>query len=206
MTYPGITKERDADFRQRIDNAESRGDTAAADNIRFQRYEESKQNLGEKPLDRNKWQDRNDRIRENQRVGRESENAAREELSTQLGENLSDNNTGDACKVRCGDNNSRPDSMSENYVHEHKHLGGNNDTVYNTAQMKAQRKWAQQNSRRHVVTISSDRGSKADGTPDVRPSGPLAGAESDIYYYESSTGQITHTWSRSDGAWVESRF
>lgn len=200
VDFHGLTKKELEDFNSRIKSAP---DDIAADNIRWERYELNQAKLGKTPppLDRDAWQIKADQVRKNQKIGRDRENSARDALSDQLGENLNDNNTGNTCKTRCNDNSSRPDSMNDNYVHEHKHLGGNTDTVYNTKQMETQQKWAEKNGRKHVVTISSDK-PLGSGPPKVRPSGPLAESGSDIHYFDAETGKISHTWNNDTGGWV----
>ena len=69
---------------------------------------------------------------------------------------------------------SRPDSVNDTIVHEHKHfMGGDGDqVVYDTAQMRNQRDWAADNQKEHVVTISSDSGYGPDGLLNQNPLAP----------------------------------
>ncbi|MBX3274058.1 MAG: hypothetical protein KF729_27580, partial [Sandaracinaceae bacterium] len=95
----------------------------------------------------------------------------------------------------------RPDSIGRNaageidLVHEHKHLGGQEQTVYNTRQMERQREMGGT----HIVTMSSDSPDLTGNPPRPRPSGPLA-QESTVYYTDSA-GTVTAEWDRRNSRW-----
>ena len=93
----------------------------------------------------------------------------------------------------------RPDSLGNGIVHEHKHFTKNGDqVVYNTKQMDTQRKAFPGE---HHVTISSDNPVDLLGAkPNPRPSGPLA-LESEVSYYDIKLNKITHTWDKTKGVW-----
>jgi RHS repeat-associated protein len=91
----------------------------------------------------------------------------------------------------------RPDGTRGNDVVEHKHMTGEEDTLSDTQQMRAQREMADKNGGKHEVAMTSDKPMKDDGTPPVQPSGPV-GEKSDVKYVDDQ-GNVTHTW--KDGKW-----
>jgi len=222
MTYPGLTKERDADYRQQIDNAERNGNSEIADNIRYERYKESKDNSNQTAKERDDWQVDRDRVKKNQRRGKEQEDAGRSGISEELGIDFDNNNTNSTCTFSCNDTGTtnpdnvdntktRPDSIGKDaqgntVIHEHKDVSGDPPVVYNTDQMKAQRDATDSdgNPVRHVVTISSKAGLDGNDTPIARPSKPMSepntrGNVSQIYY--SNNGQVTHKWNPATNSW-----
>ncbi len=122
-----------------------------------------------------------------------------EYLGLETGELQNNNRRGDDGVELYGDEDykTRPDSISDDYVHEHKHLSGENQVVYLTEQMRTQRAQARATGRTHIVSISSDNADLANGTP--RPSGPMA-KNSDIYYVDPASGKVTHRWVKRDGS------
>ena len=79
---------------------------------------------------------------------------------------------------------------------------GENQTVYNTEQMRTQRDAALNGTppRQHIVTISSGKGLRPDGKPVASPSGPLGRQDSTIHFYDANAnggaGGHSHTWNR----------
>ncbi|WFA85694.1 hypothetical protein [Paenibacillus amylolyticus] len=197
----GLTLEQEQYFRQKIDEAKSRGDQKAADDARYERYCAEKKSIGEKPLDRNKWDIINERLRKNRERGREEELKGRKALKEYLGRELEDNNADEIVTYKSSEGHvTRPDSIGRNekgeidLVHDHKHkTGGDDQIVHNDSQIRAEREMLQTKNGRHIVTISSDKPALDSSPPKPRPSGPL-GEKSEIYYVDPKTGDITRKW------------
>ncbi|WP_433595194.1 pre-toxin TG domain-containing protein [Lysinibacillus xylanilyticus] len=197
----GLTNERDKYYRQKINDAKAKGDQKAADDVRYQRYSEQKENKNEKVLDRKDWDKSNERLRQNRERGRAEEIKGRDSLENQLGRKLEDNNSDKVVTHTSSEGHlTRPDSIGRNskgeidLVHDHKHkTGGNDQTVHNDRQIRAEREMLEDKNGRHVVTISSDKPNINGVPPQPRPSGPL-GELSDIYYTDTKSGKITHQW------------
>ncbi|SEP34600.1 hypothetical protein, partial [Paenibacillus sp. OK076] len=197
----GLTLEQEQYFRQKIDEAKSRGDQKAADDARYERYCAEKKSIGEKPLDRNKWDIINERLRKNRERGREEELKSRKALKEYLGRELEDNNADEIVTYKSSEGHvTRPDSIGRNekgeidLVHDHKHkTGGDDQIVHNDSQIRAEREMLQTKNGRHIVTISSDKPALDSSPPKPRPSGPL-GEKSEIYYVDPNTGNITRKW------------
>jgi hypothetical protein len=199
----GLTTEERADFRSKINNAST---PEIADDFRYERNQVSRENRGLEPITREQWNVKNNQIRLNQVRGVEAENEARTALSTYLNKDLDNNNIGKTQKSESGTDplpTSRPDSLGDGIVHEHKHFTGSGDNVvYNTDQMKAQRDGFE--GLEHHVTISSDGPVNLDGVkPNPRPSGPLVKEGSQVSYYDINEKKITHIWDIDDGVWLE---
>ncbi|MBY0117387.1 ADP-ribosyltransferase [Paenibacillus xylanexedens] len=201
MNKQGLTLEQEQYFRQKIDEAKSRGDQKAADDARYERYCAEKKSIGEKPLDRNKWDIINERLRKNRERGREEELKGRKALKEYLGRELEDNNADEIVTYKSSEGHvTRPDSIGRNekgeidLVHDHKHkTGGDDQIVHNDSQIRAEREMLQTKNGRHIVTISSDKPALDSSPPKPRPSGPL-GEKSEIYYVDPNTGNITRKW------------
>lgn len=192
-----LTPEREIYYRKKIDEAEARGEYDVADDIRYDRYcEETK-----KPLDREKWDVRNENLKKITERGREEEIKGRKALGEHLGRKLENNNVGEVVTYTSSEGHlTRPDSIGRNskgeidLVHDHKHkISDKEHVIHNDSQMRAERELAQGKNGRHVVTISSDKPDLNGIPPKPRPSGPLA-KESDIFYTDPSSGRVTHKW------------
>jgi hypothetical protein len=206
--YTGLDPQRAQYFRDEIHNATAAGNLAKANDLRWQRYKENKEALGENPGDEASYKDKLQRLQNNQKRGIEMEGKSRDALKDHYGE-LHNNNVGEGVKKtdsnkEVGDSpdretTSRPDSVNDSIVHEHKHLmvGEGDQVIYNTQQIRLQKEWAKDHQKEHVLTISSDAGYGPDGLPKPRPSDPLANG-SKIHYVDPQTGQVTHTWREAD--------
>ncbi|MGR6338714.1 ADP-ribosyltransferase [Priestia megaterium] len=192
-----LTPEREIYYRKKIDEAEARGEYDVADDIRYDRYgEETK-----KPLDREKWDVRNENLKKITERGREEEIKGRKALGEHLDRKLENNNVGEVVTYTSSEGHlTRPDSIGRNskgeidLVHDHKHkISDKEHVIHNDSQMRAERELAQGKNGRHVVTISSDKPDLNGIPPKPRPSGPLA-KESDIFYTDPSSGRVTHKW------------
>lgn len=111
---------------------------------------------------------------------------------------------GDPSAVRDRSITTRPDGTRPNReggldVVEHKHLSGNEPVLDDSSQLRAQRAMAEANNGRHEILISSDQPLGQNGQPQARPSRPLGQSDSTIYFYDQSSGQITHEW--NEGRW-----
>lgn len=197
-----LNAEREKYYRQRIDEAKARGDQKAADDARYERHCEEKKISGEKPLDRNKWDVINDRLRKNRDRGREEERKGREALEEHLGRKLENNNADQVTTHTSSESyKTRPDSVGRNdkkeidLVHDHKHkTGGDDQVIHNDKQIRAEREMLEDKvNGRHVVTLSSDKPELDAIPPKPRPSGPL-GNNSDIFYTDPKSGKVTHVW------------
>ncbi|WP_297422957.1 hypothetical protein [Clostridium sp.] len=191
-------------YRQRIDEANARGDIKAANDARYDRYCEQKNNNGQEPLSREEWDKYNERISKNRSSGYEQEPKGREALEDYLDRKLNNNNRGTVELHTSDGNTTRPDSIGRNdegkidLVHDHKHLTGEGDqVVYDTDQMRTQRQMLETDDGTHVVTMSSDKPNLEAIPPQPRPSGPLA-QDSKVYYTEPGSGKITHEWVRNE--------
>ena len=173
------------------------------------RYETSKANWGEHDsiLPQAQWRAQAEQNLVNQRDGAVREAQARDGLSAHLERPIDNGNASGTVLERDG---TRPDSHGRNandetdLVHDHKHLGGENQVVCNSDQFSAQRGLVQAPGPGHVVTISSDRPNLNGNPPTPRPSGPLAESKSTIHYTDSN-GNVTHTWTLDDDhvcSWV----
>ncbi|PEC46291.1 ADP-ribosyltransferase [Priestia megaterium] len=165
--------------------------------MRYDRYcEETK-----KPLDREKWDVRNENLKKITERGREEEIKGRKALGEHLDRKLENNNVGEVVTYTSSEGHlTRPDSIGRNskgeidLVHDHKHkISDKEHVIHNDSQMRAERELAQGKNGRHVVTISSDKPDLNGIPPKPRPSGPLA-KESDIFYTDPSSGRVTHKW------------
>ncbi|MFC7677703.1 ADP-ribosyltransferase [Paenibacillus sp. GCM10028914] len=203
-----------------IDEAEARGDSKAADDLRYERYCTDKEAKGEVPRSREDWNITKERLNKNASRGREEERKGRESLEQHLGRPLKDNNAKDnnEDKVKTFTSSeghiTRPDSIGMNkndeieIVHDHKHHTGEGDQViYNDPQMRAQKEMAKAGKDgRHIVTMSSDNPDLYGVPPKPRPSTPL-GVDSEIYYTDPSSGTVTHKWvvnmKTGKGKWVK---
>jgi RHS repeat-associated protein len=204
----GLTRAQERDYRARIDHAEQHGDPSAQ---RYERYVLGHVQRGTKPEDilpQDKWKVHSDRALRNGSRGREMEGQSRVALANHTGKPLANNNAG-ATLTQHG---TRPDSVGQGVVHEHKHFTGEGEqTVYNTEQMRAQQKVAG-NDQRHVVTLSSDKPNLDGKPPDPRPSRELHKDENrDIYYVEPAKhdeagnelepAKVTRVWNPKKNRW-----
>ncbi len=90
-----LTPEREIYYRKKIDEAEARGEYDVADDIRYDRYcEEMK-----KPLDREKWDVRNENLKKITERGREEEIKGRKALGEHLDRKLENNNVGEVLPI-----------------------------------------------------------------------------------------------------------
>ena len=198
----GLTKEENDYYRNKINNARTPGE---ANDWRYKRNQTSRKNRGLEPLSRKEWDTKNTRLRANQVRGEEAENGARDALAEHTGKDLKNNNLADDSHTpeqktsADGKTTTRPDSVGDDIVHEHKHFTGEGDqVVYNSKQIDTQRQGFPD--KEHHVTISSDDPDFAAGKP--RPSGPLA-KKSNVSYYDMDTRKITHAWDSDKGKWVK---
>ena len=89
---------------------------------------------------------------------------------------------------------------------EHKHVTATeaaNGVLHDSSQLRAQRTVAAANNGVHELIISTDLPLRADGTPAVRPSGPLGQSDSVIYFFDTRTRQVTHAWDPQEGKWTQ---
>jgi len=198
-----LTKAQRAHFRKKIDNAET-----DADDARYERNAISRYNRGLAPITREEWDKANETAKRNRKLGSEREKAAREALSKHKGESLVDNNntksSGGKVQQRSAsssDYKTRPDSLGDNIVHEHKHFtkDNSNPVAYNTKQLKEQRKAFA--GKDHVLTLSSDSPCK-NGLPPCRPSSKIK-ENSEVLYYDNEKNAITHRWNIKKQRWVK---
>ncbi|UZP04990.1 hypothetical protein JW813_08275 [Clostridium botulinum] len=101
----------------------------------------------------------------------------------------------------------RPDSVARNsngereIVHDHKHfLGGKDQVLYNTNQIKIETKMVEAKNGKHIITMSSDAPNLNGIPPQPRPSKNIS---STVYYTDISTGKITHKWSKELMKWIK---
>ena len=109
--------------------------------------------------------------------------------------------SGGKVQQRSGDSldyKTRPDSLGDTIVHEHKHFTAENSNpvVYNTKQLEEQRKAFPD--KKHVLTISSDLPCEND-VPPCRPSSGIE--ESEVLYFDNDKNTITHEWDTDDECW-----
>jgi hypothetical protein len=101
----------------------------------------------------------------------------------------------------------RPDGTRPNQnggldIIEHKHLTGKTEVYDDSHQLRAQRAMSVEYQGKHELVLSSDRPlTSPGGTPPVKPSGPLGKSDSEIYYYDSGSGRVTHTFDGTRGKW-----
>ncbi len=192
-----LTPEREIYYRKKIDEAEARGEYDVADDIRYDRYcEETK-----KPLDREKWDVRNENLKKITERGREEEIKGRKALGEHLDRKLENNNVGEVVTYTSSEGHlTRPDSIGRNsrgeidLVHDHKHkISDKEHVIHNDSQMRAERELAKETKGSHIVTISSDNPDLNGIPPRPRPSGPL-GENSEIFYTDPKSGKVTHKW------------
>ena len=161
------------------------------------RYLRARENYGEPALAHGPWRAQAEQNIQNQQAGSEQEGRARDGLGRHLGRELDDSN---AAESRVQEGGTRPDSVGRDsdgdvdLVHDHKHLSGEDQTVYDTEQMRRQRELAGDGE--HVVTMSSDSPDLGGDPPRPRPSGPLADPQegSTVLYTDSESGDVTHEW------------
>ncbi|WAG63750.1 hypothetical protein LL037_14805 [Clostridium estertheticum] len=198
-------------YRQRIDEALANADTKAANGVRYERYCDFKQNNAKSPKLREEWDKLNETIKNNNTAGYKNEPIGRDSLREYLdmGENklknTNSNGNIDTCtldgktvrhdSVACNSNGERE------IVHDHKHfLGGKDQVLYNTDQMKIENKMVEAKNGKHIITMSSDSPNLNGITPQPRPSKNIL---STVYYTDISTGKITHKWSRELMKWIK---
>jgi RHS repeat-associated protein len=94
----------------------------------------------------------------------------------------------------------RPDGTRGNDVVEHKHLTGEDGTLHDSQQLRAQREMARQRGGEHELVMSSDKPPLANGDPPVQPSSGAADG-SNVKYYDTTRDppQVTHQWDK--GRW-----
>ncbi|MGX1828945.1 contractile injection system protein, VgrG/Pvc8 family [Paenibacillus taichungensis] len=198
----GLTTEQRKKYREKIDEAEKRGDKQAANDARYERYLERKKNEGKVPKPRDQWDQDNLRAENNRKKGAEAEDKGRKALSEHFpGKEVIDNNGPDHKTHEKNGKVTRPDSIGYNdnkqidLVHDHKHkTGGKEQVIHNDKQMEAQRDMLEDKvNGKHVVTISSDKPNLSGSPPKPRPSKPL-GEKSEIYYVDITSGQIKYKW------------
>ncbi|WP_249264030.1 ADP-ribosyltransferase [Bacillus wiedmannii] len=192
-----LTPEREKYYRKKIDEAEAQGEYKVANDIRYERHCEETI----PPLDREKWNVRNENLKKITERGREEEIKGRKALGEYLDRKLKNNNVGKIVTYTSSEGHlTRPDSIGRNakdeidLVHDHKHkISDKEHVIHNDSQMRAERELAKEKNGRHVVTISSDKPDLNGIPPHPRPSGPL-GKNSEIYYADPSSGKVTHIW------------
>ncbi|WP_272037455.1 hypothetical protein [Paenibacillus sp. JJ-100] len=198
----GGTGKTEQDYRKLIDEAETRGDSKAANDLRYERYCVRKEASGDVPRSREDWDIANERLKNNSSRGSEEEKQGRESLANHLGRELEDNNTDKIVTFTSSEGHvTRPDSIGRNenkeidIVHDHKHhTGEGNQVIYNDSQMRAEKEMAERvENGRHIVTMSSDNPDLYGVPPKPRPSAPLASG-SEIYYTDPSSRKVTHKW------------
>jgi len=79
----GLTSEQEKHYRNKIDEAEKRGNNKAADDARYERYVQKQKNLGKQPLSRDKWDVVNDRLKNSSQRGATEEGKGRQALEGQ---------------------------------------------------------------------------------------------------------------------------
>ncbi|WLC72007.1 hypothetical protein KTC96_08490 [Clostridium estertheticum] len=198
-------------YRQRIDEALANADTKAANDVRYERYCDFKQNNAKSPKLREEWDKLNETIKNNNTAGYKNEPIGRDSLREYLdmGENKlkNTNSNGNIDTCTLDGKTVRPDSVARNsngereIVHDHKHfLGGKDQVLYNTDQMKIENKMVEAKNGKHIITMSSDSPNLNGITPQPRPSKNIL---STVYYTDISTGKITHKWSRELMKWIK---
>jgi RHS repeat-associated protein len=198
-----LTKKQREHFRAGIDNPTP---LDKADDARFKRNAVSRHNRELPPKTREEWNKSNETAKKNRELGQKNEKDAREALSKHKGEALVDNNnavsSGGKVQQRSGndsDHKTRPDSLGDTIVHEHKHFTAENSNpvVYNTKQLKEQRDAFPD--KNHVLTLSSDLPCEK-GVPPCRPSMKINN-KSEVLYYDNDKSAITHEWDTDDECW-----
>ncbi|WP_249365170.1 RHS repeat-associated core domain-containing protein [Pseudoalteromonas sp. S201] len=198
-----LTKKQREHFRAGIDKP-PHPDTA--DDARFKRNVVSRHNRELPPKTREDWGKSNETAKKNRELGQQNEKAAREALSKHKGEALVDNNnavaSGGKVQQRSGnslDYKTRPDSLGDTIVHEHKHFTAENSNpvVYNTKQLEEQRKAFPDKD--HVLTISSDLPCD-NGIPPCQPSSKIK-RKSEVLYFDNDKKAITHKWNVKKQRW-----
>uniref|UniRef100_UPI00358E8D6A ADP-ribosyltransferase n=1 Tax=Bacillus paranthracis TaxID=2026186 RepID=UPI00358E8D6A len=194
-----LTPEREKYYRKKIDEAEAQaqGEYKVANDIRYERHCEETI----PPLDREKWDVRNENLKKITECGREEEIKGRKALGEHLDRKLENNNLGKVVTYTSSEGHlTRPDSIGRNakdeidLVHDHKHkISDKEHVIHNDSQMRAEREMLEDKNGSHIVTISSDKPDLNGIPPKPRPSGPL-GEKSEIYYTDLSSGKVTHKW------------
>ena len=196
-----LTPEREKYYRKKIDEAEAQaqaqGEYKVANDIRYERHCEETI----PPLDREKWDVRNENLKKITECGREEEIKGRKALGEHLDRKLENNNLGKVVTYTSSEGHlTRPDSIGRNakdeidLVHDHKHkISDKEHFIHNDSQMRAEREMLEDKNGSHIVTISSDKPDLNGIPPKPRPSGPL-GEKSEIYYTDLSSGKVTHKW------------
>jgi hypothetical protein len=196
-------KERNADFRKRIDSAPNQ---EAAEDIRYERYKWECDQEGRTPLPKDEWQVATDRLRANQLRGRENEDAALEAIGVQ-NNNYAQTPNGQPRNPITYESQegvvTRPDSVTDSKWIDVK--SAEQGTVYYTEQLRAQKEGAVSGhpdgrQRDLAVVISNDQVPNADN---IRPSRPLAD-NALVFHRNSATGEWA-VWdkaaNRGQGGW-----
>jgi hypothetical protein len=204
-----LTKEQRKYYEQLIEEAEITGDIKAAEGARYKRNCQSRKNRGKEELPYDKWKEKHDRMRKNSKRGYKEEPKAREALESHIGRKLENNNEGTVRMHTSEGKTTRPDSIGLNsdgkidLVHDHKHFTGEGDQViYDTKQLRAERKMIETKEGKHIVTVSSDNPNFDDMPIRPRPSRKLV-EYSEIYYTNPGSGKITHKWDVKADCWVK---
>jgi hypothetical protein len=96
----------------------------------------------------------------------------------------------------------RPDGIRGSDVIEHKHLTGQETTLHDSPQLRAEAEMARRRKGRWLLVLTSDQGMTGDPpTPRVHPS-PAVAARGAVHYYDTTSGEITFTWRARRGRWM----
>ena len=229
-----LTPEQQKAFKDRIQKAG--GNTPEADNIRYERHVTQRKLNGEDPMPRwngkeetwaKSWDAANHRLKQNRLRGAEQETAGRTGLGEHLGKEggLVDNNAGTPVTHTTDSGvTTRPDSIGHtadgkiDVVHDHKHLmGGKDQVVYNTEQLRAQHDLAMNGAKsggtvtdpvisggaKHKITLSSDAPDIKGVPPKPRPSRNLGSQENTEILFTNKSGKVLYKWNPEKQIWVD---
>jgi hypothetical protein len=185
-------------------DAKEKGDDRAADDARYELNKLSREQRGLPELSREEWELLNDRAHQNQQRGRQDEDRILEDVGVE-NNNYATTNDGTKRNVVIHTTkdgvSTRPDGISDTHWIDVKSKKGDDQTVYNTEQIKAEREGAMREGKEHAVVISGSDLSAA------RPSGGKTGlsGKSEVYHQNSETGAWSY-WNpkanKGQGGWT----
>jgi hypothetical protein len=190
-------------YRDKINDAEAKGDQKKADDWRYKRNKEIREVKGLPKLKREEWDEMKDRIRENQERGGEDEDDALEKLGVQNNNHATDDKTGEDREIVTHTSKGegvtvRPDGVTDSHWLDNKSKADEDGVVYNEKQQRAEKEGAQKEGKELGIIISSD-----DHTA-VRPSAPLAEEADVILHRDTETGKW-RVWDKDandgEGGW-----
>jgi hypothetical protein len=205
------------------DDPQMRRFKAEYEQMRYERKQASRRNRGDPPQTLEEYRNlvRSRAPRYNRRIGTSRAAMGRDALSEYLGRKVTsaDSFTKDGKTAKFevpGEPGAkikrrRPDGITLDangeltpnpVLQENKNWRkGDDPVIKETAQTRAQRKYAHDHSGEHIVTITADEPLRPGEAPRPKPDANLAEASDRVLYVDRTTKKVTHRWSKADKRW-----